>query len=74
MICFKPSSKAAISSAVTMPRRLRSRSFATARIWSLTATPDSPAQEIGIKIGGLAFDELDRGTTIAFQSTPSLKQ
>ena len=46
------------------PRRLRSRTLATARIWSLTATAGRPSQLIGIRIGGLAFGELDNGTTI----------
>src|ERR1035438_2937818 len=64
MICLRPSSSAAISSVVTAPSRLRRRSFATARIWSLTATAGRPSQEIGIRIGGLAFGELDSGTTI----------
>lgn len=38
IIWRRPSSRAAISGAVTAPSRLRRRSFATARIWSLTAT------------------------------------
>src|ERR1019366_10112567 len=46
------------------PSRLRRRSFATARIWSLTATAGCPSQEIAIRIGGLAFGELYSGTTI----------
>ena len=40
------------------------RAFATARIWSLTATAGRPSQLMGIRIGGLAFGELDSGTTI----------
>jgi hypothetical protein len=64
MICLRPSSSAAISSVVTAPSQLRSRSFATARIWSLTATAGCPSLQIGIRIGGLAFGELDSGTTI----------
>ena len=64
MICLRPSSSAAISSVVATPSRLRRRSFATARIWSLTATVGCPSQEMGIRIGGLAFGELDSGTTI----------
>jgi len=64
MICLSPSSSASISSPVTVPNRLPSRSFATARIWSLTATAGRPSQVIRIRIGGLAFGELDNGTTI----------
>jgi hypothetical protein len=36
-----------------------------ARIWSLTATAERPSQVTGIRIGGLAFGELDSGTTIS---------
>ena len=64
MICLRPSSSADFSSIVTTPSRLRRRSLATARIWSLTATAGCPSQEIGIRIGGLAFGELDGGITI----------
>src|SRR5580704_16807953 len=64
MICLRPSSSASISSAATTPSGLRMRAFATARIWSLTATAGRPSQVIGIRIGGLAFGELDSGTTI----------
>ena len=63
-ICLRASSRVAISGIVTAPSRLRKRSFATARIWSLTATAGCPPHEIGIRIGGLAFGELDNGTTI----------
>ena len=64
MICLSPSSSAAISSFETTPIRLRSRSFEMALIWSLTATAGHPSQRIGMRIGGLAFGELDSGTTI----------
>ncbi len=63
-ICLRPFSSADISSVVTSPRRLRNRSFDTARIWSVTATVGCPSQQIAIRIGGLALGELDRGITI----------
>jgi hypothetical protein len=40
------------------------------RIWSITATVSSPSQVIGIRIGGLAFGELDRGTTTTVPTAP----
>jgi hypothetical protein len=64
MIRRSASSSAVISPSASAPSRLRSRSFATARIWSLTATAERPSHVTATNIGGLAFGELDRGTTI----------
>ncbi len=63
MISLRPSSSAAISSVVTTPSRLHRRSFATARIWSLTATTGCPSQEIGIAVRRFSFRTFTEITT-----------
>ena len=45
------------------PRRVSKRSLAIARIWSVTATTVRPAHCTGIKRGGLAAGDVDKGTT-----------
>src|SRR4051794_24230161 len=58
-----PSSTLRNSWAETSSMRSTSRSFETARIWSMTATAVRPAQDTGTSSGGLGLGEVESGIT-----------